>query len=79
MSEQTKVNKIKSIQDALDFKLYCEAKDEMLGSYNAHKAWDNINMAFEDFNAGHITLDRMQEIVKGYILYLGATKVSIHH
>lgn len=60
---------INTLQATLDFQMYCEAKHEMLGTRDAYKAWDNINAAFEDFNAGNITLERMQEIVKGYILY----------
>lgn len=61
--------KISSAQSALDFKMYCEAKDEMIGGRDAYKAWDNVNMAFEDFNSHLITLERLQEIVKGYLLY----------
>jgi len=61
---------INYISKALDFKLYCEAKDSVLGGKDFLPIWENINLHFEALNSNRITIDRMQEVVKGYILFL---------
>ena len=67
---------MKTLQNALDFRLMCEASDLLAGDNSFEATWDYVLQAFEDYKADIITWDRLKEAVKGYML-LAAWKVEL--
>ncbi len=68
---------IKSTQDALDFKVMCEAKDSVYGVHSVHASWDKINEALEEFSANQITMEKLQDVIRGHMLFLDTEHKSI--